>query len=180
MKLRALPSQACRKILPRPINMERRFNIFRVDMYAAVPADRFQYMHSLNLDIDKMEDEIKSLQAEASKAVAENKGKDDHWQQLKHNTMARVDRLTDQDRCAHSLFTCPVHVPTPFLAFASLIKVLAWLAAGDASSGALINNAQRNMALALCQPLGLLNAQFLVGHLMQPRFWKIRKHSRNA
>lgn len=55
-------------------------------------------MHSLNMDIDKMEDEIKSLQAEASKSVAENKGKDDHWQQLKHNTMARVDRLTDQDR----------------------------------------------------------------------------------
>lgn len=45
-------------------------------------ADRFQYMHSLNIDIDKMEDEIKSLQAEASKAVAENKGKDDHWQQV--------------------------------------------------------------------------------------------------
>jgi hypothetical protein len=55
-------------------------------------------MHSLNMDIDKMEDEIKSLQSEASKALAENKGKDDHWQQLKHNTMARVDRLTDQDR----------------------------------------------------------------------------------
>mmetsp|Transcript_35902 Transcript_35902/g.88341 ORF Transcript_35902/g.88341 Transcript_35902/m.88341 type:complete len:644 (+) Transcript_35902:28-1959(+) len=59
---------------------------------------RFQYMHSLNMDIDKMEDEIKNLQAEAAKAVAENKGKDDHWQQLKHNTMARVDRLTEQDR----------------------------------------------------------------------------------
>uniref|UniRef100_A0A6U2J1Z8 ODAD1 central coiled coil region domain-containing protein n=1 Tax=Hemiselmis andersenii TaxID=464988 RepID=A0A6U2J1Z8_HEMAN len=59
---------------------------------------RFQYMHSLNMDIDKMDDEIKDLQGEASKALAENKGKDDHWQQLKHNTMAKVDRLTEQDR----------------------------------------------------------------------------------
>jgi DNA-binding protein YbaB len=64
--------------------------------------DRFQYMHSLNMDIDKMEDEIKTLQSEASKSVAENKGKDDHWQTLKHNTMVRVDRLTEHDRLLES------------------------------------------------------------------------------
>jgi len=28
-------------------------------------------------------------------AVVDNRGKNDHWQQIKHNTMARVDRLTE-------------------------------------------------------------------------------------
>lgn len=41
-----------------------------------------QYMHSLNFDIEKMEEEIRQLNVEATVAVAENKGKDDHWQQV--------------------------------------------------------------------------------------------------
>lgn len=58
---------------------------------------RFQYMHSLNMDIEKMEEEIKALQAEAQQAVAENKGKDDLWQQLKQDTLEKVHRLSEQD-----------------------------------------------------------------------------------
>jgi hypothetical protein len=41
-----------------------------------------QYMHSLNIDIEKMEEEIRQLDVEATQAVAENKGKDDQWQQV--------------------------------------------------------------------------------------------------
>lgn len=51
---------------------------------------RFQYMHSLNLDIDKMEDEIKNLHVEAEQAMAENKGNNDHWQQHQHAEEAKV------------------------------------------------------------------------------------------
>ena len=58
---------------------------------------RFQYMHSLNIDIEKMEEEIRQLTEEAERAVTENKGKDDHWQQIKVNTMERVDKITMQD-----------------------------------------------------------------------------------
>ena len=58
---------------------------------------RFQYMHSLNIDIEKMEEEIRQLTEEAKRAVTENKGKDDHWQQIKVNTMERVDKITTQD-----------------------------------------------------------------------------------
>lgn len=54
-------------------------------------------MHSLNMDIEKMEEEIKALQAEAQQAVAENKGKDDLWQQLKQDTLEKVHRLSEQD-----------------------------------------------------------------------------------
>ena len=42
-----------------------------------------QYMHSLNIDIEKMEEEIRQLDVEATQAVAENKGKDDQWQQVR-------------------------------------------------------------------------------------------------
>ena len=41
-----------------------------------------QYMHSLNIDIEKMEEEIRQLNVESTNAVAENKGKDDHWQKV--------------------------------------------------------------------------------------------------
>ena len=87
-------------------------------------------MHSLNIDIEKMEEEIRQLDVEATQAVAENKGKDDQWQQvsqsredvdlrlvvivckngqgsvltrracveqIKVNTMERVNKLTLQD-----------------------------------------------------------------------------------
>ena len=53
---------------------------------------RFQYMHSLNLDIDKMEDEIKNLHVEAEQAMAENKGNNDHWQQHQHAEEAKVHK----------------------------------------------------------------------------------------
>ena len=59
---------------------------------------RFQYMHSLNLDIDKMEDEIKSLHMEAEQAMAENKGNNDNWQQHQHAEEAKVYKLTEQDQ----------------------------------------------------------------------------------
>ena len=39
-------------------------------------------MHSLNIDIEKMEEEIRQLNIESTNAVAENKGKDDHWQKV--------------------------------------------------------------------------------------------------
>ena len=41
-----------------------------------------QYMHSLNIDIEKMEEEIRKLDVEATNAVEENKGKNDNWQQV--------------------------------------------------------------------------------------------------
>ena len=39
-------------------------------------------MHSLNIDIEKMEEEIRQLNIESTNAVAENKGKDDHRQKV--------------------------------------------------------------------------------------------------
>jgi hypothetical protein len=59
---------------------------------------RFQYMHSLNLDVDKMEDEIRSLRLEAEQALAESKGNSDHWQRHQHAEEAKVYRLTEQDQ----------------------------------------------------------------------------------
>jgi prefoldin subunit 5 len=41
-----------------------------------------QYMHSLNIDIEKMEEEIQKLDVEATNVVEENKGKNDNWQQV--------------------------------------------------------------------------------------------------
>ena len=58
---------------------------------------RFQYMHSLNQDIERMEKEVDDLKKEADHSIVENRGKNDHWQSMKHNTMARVDKLTASD-----------------------------------------------------------------------------------
>ncbi|KAJ1489387.1 hypothetical protein T484DRAFT_2019161 [Baffinella frigidus] len=58
---------------------------------------RFQYMHSLNSDIERIEKDVGDLKTEADLSVVDNRGKNDHWQQIKHNTMARVDRLTEHD-----------------------------------------------------------------------------------
>ena len=52
-----------------------------------------QYMHSLNIDIEKMEEEIRQLNVESTNAVAENKGKDDHWQKVSLPTMAKCPLL---------------------------------------------------------------------------------------
>ena len=57
-----------------------------------------QYMHSLNMDIEKMEEDIRQLNAEATVAVAENRGKDDHWQQVKEIKRLYRDALI----CVHS------------------------------------------------------------------------------
>jgi hypothetical protein len=59
-------------------------------------------MHSLNLDIEKMEEEIKSLHAEAEQAMAENKGNNDHWQEHQHAEEAKVYRITEQDHLLQS------------------------------------------------------------------------------
>ena len=57
------------------------FGVF-ADQTDVLIAPALQYMHSLNIDIEKMEEEIRKLNVEATVAVAENKGKDDHWQQV--------------------------------------------------------------------------------------------------
>uniref|UniRef100_A0A7S4P372 ODAD1 central coiled coil region domain-containing protein n=1 Tax=Guillardia theta TaxID=55529 RepID=A0A7S4P372_GUITH len=66
--------------------------------YEELNFHRFQYLHSLNMDIEKLEDEIEGLNLEATQTEMQFQGKNDHWKQLRDDAIAKVEKLEEQER----------------------------------------------------------------------------------
>eukprot|EP00960_Hanusia_phi_P074822 768320-Hanusia_phi.AAC.20 len=66
--------------------------------YEELNFHRFQYLHSLNMDIEKLEDEIEGLNLEATQTEKQFQGRNDHWKQLRDDAIAKVERLEEHER----------------------------------------------------------------------------------